>query len=1128
MRSRATVSWMIAALLAIPVAISASPAAGATAPTTPIQPAREVRTTWTSEFGLARPSSVAYVPSGNEFLVAGSAPAATDVVRLDADEQSKGSLQLPALSDPSTLAYDAKAGELTGVNDGEVVVAPGADLKTTRPRVHRDRIADLQLQDAQGSTFDPATGVWYVLDARGRNIVRVANRRAAKHAVSASRSRSCTGRRCGVSAFNPNDGLLYVGSPDEHLVYAVDTNGKVKKGYDLAGTDIRNQMGMTFAPSADTTDPAARQNLFVAQSGDSQNLGGVTEVTLAAAAAVAVPTITASLVRTIATSTFNPASPDSSGVAYIGPTDRMQIVDSEVDETTGAGYHGANMWQFTRAGFQTATGTTFPRYSKEPTGVAYDPVSNTMFISDDSTRKVWVVKPGPDTQFGNADDIVTSIDAKAVGSTDTEDPAFDPVSRNLFFSDAVSTEVYRVNPVNGVFGDGNDVITHFDVGAVGPTDSEGLAYYAPDDALLVGDRPSRKIYEVTKTGTLLRIIDAKTGNYNVLSGLTVAPASDNSGRLDFWIASRGVDNGAQPTENDGKVIEVSIGGPTDAAPTVSVTAPAEGATVSGASVSVQASASDDHGVTQVQFFDGSTSLGTDTNGGDGWSVNWNTTSGANGAHTIRATATDTIGQTGTDTNNVTVNNVAADVPPTVSVTAPAEGATVSGASVSVQASASDDHGVTQVQFFDGSTSLGTDTNGGDGWSVNWNTTSGANGAHTIRATATDTIGQTGTDTNNVTVNNVAADAPPTVSVTAPAEGATVSGASVSVQASASDDHGVTQVQFFDGSTSLGTDTNGGDGWSVNWNTTSGANGAHTIRATATDTIGQTGTDTNNVTVNNVAADVPPTVSVTAPAEGATVSGASVSVQASASDDHGVTQVQFFDGSTSLGTDTNGGDGWSVNWNTTSGANGAHTIRATATDTIGQTGTDTNNVTVNNGGGTLSLDIPIVAGGDDIEERTSDGRIDSASTDLDMMLDNTVPQSAVGLRFTSVGIPHGATITNAYVQFKSDETSSEATSLTINGLALDNAAPFATKAFSLSTVPRTAAAVGWNVVAWVERQQGLDQRTPNLAPVLQEIFDRQAWVSGNSLSLVITGSGRRVAKSFEAGAPAVLHIEYTTG
>ena len=177
MRSRATVSWMIVALLAIPVAISGSPAAGATAPTTPIQSAREVRTTWTSEFGIARPSSVAYVPSGSEFLVAGSAPAVTDVVRLDADEQSKGSLQLPALSDPSTLAYDAKAGELTGVNDGEVVVAPGADLKTTRPVCTAMESPTSSCRTRQGSTFDPATGVWYVLDSRGRNIVRVANRR---------------------------------------------------------------------------------------------------------------------------------------------------------------------------------------------------------------------------------------------------------------------------------------------------------------------------------------------------------------------------------------------------------------------------------------------------------------------------------------------------------------------------------------------------------------------------------------------------------------------------------------------------------------------------------------------------------------------------------------------------------------------------------------------------------------------------------------------------------------------------------------------------------------------------------------------------------------------------------------
>jgi serine protease len=93
-----------------------------------------------------------------------------------------------------------------------------------------------------------------------------------------------------------------------------------------------------------------------------------------------------------------------------------------------------------------------------------------------------------------------------------------------------------------------------------------------------------------------------------------------------------------------------------------------------------------------------------------------------------------------------------DTPPTAMVTAPVEGATVSG-TVTVTATATDDKGVNQVQFYVDDVSIGADTNGGDGWSVSWNTTTVANGAHVVKAIATDTIGQTGQDTNNVTVNN---------------------------------------------------------------------------------------------------------------------------------------------------------------------------------------------------------------------------------------------------------------------------------------------------------------------------------------------------------------------------------------
>ena len=94
-----------------------------------------------------------------------------------------------------------------------------------------------------------------------------------------------------------------------------------------------------------------------------------------------------------------------------------------------------------------------------------------------------------------------------------------------------------------------------------------------------------------------------------------------------------------------------------------------------------------------------------------------------------------------------------DPPPTVSVAAPAMGATVSG-TVTVSASASDDKAVTSVNFLVDGTSEGTDSNGADGWSVQWNTANQANGSHAISAVATDTVGQTTTSaTVNVIVSN---------------------------------------------------------------------------------------------------------------------------------------------------------------------------------------------------------------------------------------------------------------------------------------------------------------------------------------------------------------------------------------
>jgi hypothetical protein len=113
-----------------------------------------------------------------------------------------------------------------------------------------------------------------------------------------------------------------------------------------------------------------------------------------------------------------------------------------------------------------------------------------------------------------------------------------------------------------------------------------------------------------------------------------------------------------------------------------------------------------------------------------------------------------------------------------------------------------------------------------------------------------------------------------------------------------------------------------------------------------------------------------------------------------------------------------------------------------------------------------------------------------------------------------------------VQFTTDEKSKNASNLVFRAQAADSAATFTTAGFGISSRPRTSASVSWAAPEWlVFGEAGLRQRTPNLSSLLQEVVSRPGWASGNALALIVTGSGRRTAESFEGGFAPVLHLEY---
>lgn len=295
------------------------------------------------------------------------------------------------------------------------------------------------------------------------------------------------------------------------------------------------------------------------------------------------------------------------------------------------------------------------------------------------------------------------------------------------------------------------------------------------------------------------------------------------------------------------------GDPVGDPPTVSIESPADGTTVSGTVlIEVDADDSDDSvGSLDVDVSINSGAWFTATyNGATGfYEWDWDSTTVADGEHTITARATDSDGNlTTSGAITVTVDNV--DEPPTATFTNPLNGDTVSG-DVLLSAVASDDVGVVHVEFQVNLVVVGTDADGSDGWSVPWDSTTIANGSYFFHAIAMDTAGQEWGEAIIVTVDNGTADPddPPTINVTSPTGGSTVDG-TVTVTADASDDNGVQQVEFFVGGSSIGVDTDGADGWSAHWDTTSYADGDHTIGATATDTAGQTADDSITVTVAN--------------------------------------------------------------------------------------------------------------------------------------------------------------------------------------------------------------------------------------------------------------------------------------
>ncbi|MBI3673274.1 MAG: tandem-95 repeat protein, partial [Rhizobiales bacterium] len=319
--------------------------------------------------------------------------------------------------------------------------------------------------------------------------------------------------------------------------------------------------------------------------------------------------------------------------------------------------------------------------------------------------------------------------------------------------------------------------------------------------------------------------------------------------------------------------------------------------------------------------------------------------------------------------------------------------------------------------------------------------------------------------------------------------------------------------------------------------TANYNGADSFTYTISDGHGGTSTATVSVGITPVN-DVP-----VANADAAFIlsgSQATVAVLANDTDADGDTLQVTGIGAAAHGTAVLNGNG-TVTYTPNAGYIGADSVSYDISDGHGGTATGTMTVTTLDPTQSLAVEARVSTSSDDAEQALTNvtaknvtvGQVFLDSTDLDLINDvEYVGSQAVGIRFHDLGIPVGAVITKAWLQFTvSERTIIDPMALTIHAQDSVNAPTFTTAANNITSRPTTASAATWSPDPWlVDGDHGAAQQSVDISALVQEVVSKTGWSPNNALAFIITGAGDRSAMTFDQSATSapVLHVEFKLG
>jgi hypothetical protein len=365
------------------------------------------------------------------------------------------------------------------------------------------------------------------------------------------------------------------------------------------------------------------------------------------------------------------------------------------------------------------------------------------------------------------------------------------------------------------------------------------------------------------------------------------------------------------------------GGP-DLPPVISITSPANGDLLEGATT-IKGTAADDGAVSQVEVAidSGPFQLAAGTTS---WSFPLDMTTLSPGYHTVNARATDNKGQIGTTVIAVFPNPL-----PQGAITFPAPNASIFGTITIAGTAAATNSTVVKVEVSACGQPFSL-ASGATSWTFVWDTTLCPDGPAVIAARVTDGLGGSSTVSKSVSIGN---HIPPTVAIISPAPGA-FAFATITVAGIASSDHTtISKVEVSTCSQPFNL-ASGTTSWTFVWDTTRCPDGAAVITARATDSASNSSTVSESVVIANN--DAPPTVVITFPKKNSSFRTDFGVLGTAADRDGSIAKVEISvdNGPWQLCQNT---DSWACSVFTAGLIKGKHLLTARATDNVGKVGFD---------------------------------------------------------------------------------------------------------------------------------------------------------------------------------------------